>query len=115
MANFNISDLDPVPLIDDSILIELLYLGVNYRGTIGELKTAFGIPSSGVTISLQPPVSLATQFPANSKRGYLYPVSVAGMTAQGDGGVIVVNALILSLVDNASTSSNTDWYVINTQ
>lgn len=115
MANYNISDLSAIPSISDSDLIEVLSGGINYKGTIAQLKTALGILGSGAIIALQSPVSLATQFPANSKRGYLYPVSVGGKTAQGDGGPIVVNALILSLVDNASTSSNLDWYVINTQ
>ncbi len=105
MANYNIDDLTAIGSLSDSDLIEVLSGGVNYKGTVGQLKTALG---AGIT-----DWDLSTNaFVSGSKQGQrYYGVALTTPTTLLDRtGSLVSNGVIAtSLVDNASTSDPTEW------
>ena len=111
MANYNIDDLTAIGSLSDSDLIEVLSGGVNFKGTVGQLKTALG---TGLT-----DWSMDTNaFPSGSKKGQRYygVITVSTTLLDTSGNPLPSKIIATALQDSASTSNPSQWaftYTIN--
>src|SRR6187549_3596618 len=104
MANFNIDDLDPIASLADGDLIEILSGGVNYKGTVAQLKAAFGVGLTDWNMD-------TNLFPSGSVKGQKYYGVITTSTTLVDtaGNALPSKIISISLQNNASTSNPAQW------
>ena len=102
MANYNIPDLDPIVSLDDSAEIEIFSGGVNWRGSLGQLKASLGAGLIDWNMS-------TNAFPTGGKKGQeYYGTELTTRTTLTDttGALLPSKVLAKALQDNPTTNAH---------
>jgi hypothetical protein len=109
MANYNIDDLGAIGSLSDSDLIEVLSGGVNYKGTVSQLKVALAV---GLITSWNKATNF---FPSGSRQWQMYYGTGATTRVDRSGNTLTSDPIVaIALVENASTTDPTQWALLYT-
>lgn len=113
MANFNINDLDPVSVLNDTDLFEVQQGGINLKATGAQLKSYFAASAAGADIMrMKGDWSGVDTMPGGSgtkKWNVWRRANASTIITTSDGSLMPVGLMMMAIIDNPRNVTDSGW------